>query len=331
MAKNKTLYVCSDCGYESAKWMGRCPSCGAWNKMEEQESAAPVSSAASGPQRKSTVTVPSAPARTLDQIEEGEQERSRCGIAEFDRVLGGGIVPGSLILIGGDPGIGKSTLLLQVSALLAGQGARVLYVSGEESARQIKMRAKRLGVGGSGMYVLSETNMDEIEAQRSVLTPDYMIVDSIQTVYVPGKNAAPGSVSQVREATSILMRAAKQAGTTIFLVGHVTKEGALAGPRVLEHMVDAVLYFEGDRHQEYRILRAAKNRFGSVNEIGVFRMEQAGLEDTITVTQAHMAHPRRGGLGGRRVDGGLPPRAGGLAGAGRAHDAVQSPPPGAGL
>ena len=241
MAKNKTLYVCSDCGYESAKWMGRCPSCGAWNKMEEQEPAAPVSSAASGPQRKSTVTVPSAPARTLDQIEEGEQERSRCGIAEFDRVLGGGIVPGSLILIGGDPGIGKSTLLLQVSALLAGQGARVLYVSGEESARQIKMRAKRLGVGDSGMYVLSETNMDEIEAQRSVLTPDYMIVDSIQTVYVPGKNAAPGSVSQVREATSILMRAAKQAGTTIFLVGHVTKEGALAGPRVLEHMVDAVL------------------------------------------------------------------------------------------
>ena len=279
MAKNKTLYVCSDCGYESAKWMGRCPSCGAWNKMEEQEPAAPVSSAASGPQRKSTVTVPSAPARTLDQIEEGEQERSRCGIAEFDRVLGGGIVPGSLILIGGDPGIGKSTLLLQVSALLAGQGARVLYVSGEESARQIKMRAKRLGVGDSGMYVLSETNMDEIEAQRSVLTPDYMIVDSIQTVYVPGKNAAPGSVSQVREATSILMRAAKQAGTTIFLVGHVTKEGALAGPRVLEHMVDAVLYFEGDRHQEYRILRAAKNRFGSVNEIGVFRMEQAGMEE----------------------------------------------------
>ena len=279
MAKNKTLYVCSDCGYESAKWMGRCPSCGAWNKMEEQEPAVSVSSAASGPQRKSTVTVPSAPARTLDQIEEGEQERSRCSIAEFDRVLGGGIVPGSLILIGGDPGIGKSTLLLQVSALLAGQGARVLYVSGEESARQIKMRAKRLGVGDSGMYVLSETNMDEIEAQRSVLTPDYMIVDSIQTVYVPGKNAAPGSVSQVREATSILMRAAKQAGTTIFLVGHVTKEGALAGPRVLEHMVDAVLYFEGDRHQEYRILRAAKNRFGSVNEIGVFRMEQAGMEE----------------------------------------------------
>lgn len=215
----------------------------------------------------------------LSEVQASEVPRILTGIGEFDRVTGGGLVPGGVGLIGGDPGIGKSTLLLQVSALLAGQGARVLYVSGEESARQIKMRAKRLGVGDSGMYVLSETNMDEIEAQRSVLTPDYMIVDSIQTVYVPGKNAAPGSVSQVREATSILMRAAKQAGTTIFLVGHVTKEGALAGPRVLEHMVDAVLYFEGDRHQEYRILRAAKNRFGSVNEIGVFRMEQAGMEE----------------------------------------------------
>ena len=276
MPKNKLLYVCTDCGYESAKWMGRCPSCGAWNKMEEQEPtpAAPPT----GPLRKSTVSAPTAPARTLTQIEETAEERARSGIEEFDRVLGGGIVPGSLVLIGGDPGIGKSTLLLQVSALLAGQGARVLYVSGEESARQIKMRAKRLGVGSSGMYVLSETNLDEIEAHRAALTPDYMIVDSIQTVYVPGKNAASGSVSQVREATGILMRAAKQSGVTIFLVGHVTKEGALAGPRVLEHMVDAVLYFEGDRHQEYRILRAAKNRFGSVNEIGVFRMEQSGME-----------------------------------------------------
>lgn len=277
MPKNKTLYICSDCGYESTKWLGRCPSCGAWNKMEEQEIAPAVPSPASGPMRKSTVAVPAQLAKTLTQIEEGSDERSQSGIEEFDRVLGGGIVPGSLILIGGDPGIGKSTLLLQVSALLAQQGARVLYVSGEESTRQIKMRAKRLGVGDSGMYVMSETNMDEIEAQRMALTPDYMIVDSIQTVYVPGKNATPGSVSQVREATGILMRAAKQSGTTIFLVGHVTKEGALAGPRVLEHMVDAVLYFEGERHQEYRILRAAKNRFGSVNEIGVFRMEQTGM------------------------------------------------------
>lgn len=277
MPKSKLLYVCADCGYESAKWMGRCPSCGAWNKMEEQE-AAPAPAPAAGPLRRSTVSKPAAPAMTLTQIEETAEERALCGIAEFDRVLGGGIVPGSLVLIGGDPGIGKSTLLLQVSALLAERGARVLYVSGEESTRQIKMRAKRLGVGSSGIYVLSETNLDEIEAHRAALTPDYMIVDSIQTVYVPGKNTSPGSVSQVREATGVLMRAAKQSGVTIFLVGHVTKEGALAGPRVLEHMVDAVLYFEGDRHQEYRILRAAKNRFGSVNEIGVFRMEQSGME-----------------------------------------------------
>ncbi|MGI5883582.1 MAG: DNA repair protein RadA [Candidatus Spyradocola sp.] len=276
MPKNKLLYVCAECGYESAKWMGRCPSCGAWNKMEEQAPAAPAPAA--GPARRSTVQAPTVPAKTLSEIEEGEQERCRSGIEEFDRVLGGGIVPGSLVLIGGDPGIGKSTLLLQVSALLAQKGARVLYASGEESTRQIKMRARRLGLDGRGLYVMSETNLDEIEAQREALSPDYMVVDSIQTVYVPGKTSTPGSVSQVREATGILMRAAKQAGTTIFLVGHVTKEGALAGPRVLEHMVDAVLYFEGDRHQDYRILRAAKNRFGSVNEIGVFRMEQTGME-----------------------------------------------------
>ena len=276
MPKNKPIYVCTDCGYESAKWMGRCPSCGAWNKMEEQAPAAPAPAA--GPARKSTVLTPAAPAKTLLEIEESEQERVHSGIGEFDRVLGGGIVPGSLVLIGGDPGIGKSTLLLQVSALLAEAGARVLYASGEESTRQIKMRAKRLGLAGKNLYVMSETNMDEIEAQREALSPDFLIVDSIQTVYVPGKTSTPGSVSQVREATGILMRAAKQAGTTVFLVGHVTKEGALAGPRVLEHMVDAVLYFEGDRHQDYRILRAAKNRFGSVNEIGVFRMEQTGME-----------------------------------------------------
>ena len=276
MPKNKPIYVCTDCGYESAKWMGRCPSCGAWNKMEEQAPAAPAPAA--GPARKSTVLAPAAPAKTLLEIEESEQERVHSGIGEFDRVLGGGIVPGSLVLIGGDPGIGKSTLLLQVSALLAEAGARVLYASGEESTRQIKMRANRLGLAGKNLYVMSETNMDEIEAQREALSPDFLIVDSIQTVYVPGKTSTPGSVSQVREATGILMRAAKQAGTTVFLVGHVTKEGALAGPRVLEHMVDAVLYFEGDRHQDYRILRAAKNRFGSVNEIGVFRMEQTGME-----------------------------------------------------
>ena len=275
MPKNKPIYVCTDCGYESAKWMGRCPSCGAWNKMEEQAPAAPAPAA--GPARKSTVLTPAAPAKTLLEIEESEQERVHSGIGEFDRVLGGGIVPGSLVLIGGDPGIGKSTLLLQVSALLAEAGARVLYASGEESTRQIKMRAKRLGLAGKNLYVMSETNMDEIEAQREALSPDFLIVDSIQTVYVPGKTSTPGSVSQVREATGILMRAAKQAGTTVFLVGHVTKEGAIAGPRVLEHMVDSVLYFEGERQHQYRILRAVKNRFGSINEIGVFEMRREGM------------------------------------------------------
>lgn len=204
MPKNKPIYVCTDCGYESAKWMGRCPSCGAWNKMEEQAPAAPAPAA--GPARKSTVLAPAAPAKTLSEIEESEQERVHSGIGEFDRVLGGGIVPGSLVLIGGDPGIGKSTLLLQVSALLAEAGARVLYASGEESTRQIKMRAKRLGLAGKNLYVMSETNMDEIEAQREALSPDFLIVDSIQTVYVPGKTSTPGSVSQVREATGILMR-----------------------------------------------------------------------------------------------------------------------------
>ena len=284
MPKNKPIYVCTDCGYESAKWMGRCPSCGAWNKMEEQAPAAPAPAA--GPARKSTVLAPAAPAKTLSEIEESEQERVHSGIGEFDRVLGGGIVPGSLVLIGGDPGIGKSTLLLQVSALLAEAGARVLYASGEESTRQIKMRAKRLGLAGKNLYVMSETNMDEIEAQREALSPDFLIVDSIQTVYVPGKTSTPGSVSQVREATGILMRAAKQAGTTVFLVGHVTKEGALAGPRVLEHMVDAVLYFEGDRQNHYRLLRAVKNRFGSVNELGMFEMTGEGMREVANASEA---------------------------------------------
>ena len=292
MPKNKPIYVCTDCGYESAKWMGRCPSCGAWNKMEEQAPAAPAPAA--GPARKSTVLAPAAPAKTLSEIEESEQERVHSGIGEFDRVLGGGIVSGSLVLIGGDPGIGKSTLLLQVSALLAEAGARVLYASGEESTRQIKMRAKRLGLAGKNLYVMSETNMDEIEAQREALSPDFLIVDSIQTVYVPGKTSTPGSVSQVREATGILMRAAKQAGTTVFLVGHVTKEGALAGPRVLEHMVDAVLYFEGDRQHEYRLLRAVKNRFGSVNELGVFEMRAEGMVPVTNPSESLLSQRARG-------------------------------------
>ncbi|MDR2515616.1 MAG: DNA repair protein RadA [Christensenellaceae bacterium] len=274
--KPKSVFVCSACGYESARWLGQCPGCSAWNTLEE---SAVIEEPKALAGRRAAIRQPSGVAPTLPEIDDAWEERARSGIGELDRVLGGGMVRGSLVLIGGDPGIGKSTLLLQAAALYAGQGGRVLYVSGEESARQIKMRAKRLGITGGNLHVLSETNIEEIEAQAQALSPDFLIVDSIQTVFVPGRPSAPGSVSQVREATNVLMRLAKQSGVSVFLVGHVTKEGALAGPRVLEHMVDAVLYFEGERHQEYRILRAAKNRFGSVNEIGVFRMLQSGMEE----------------------------------------------------
>lgn len=291
MPKNKPIYVCTDCGYESAKWMGRCPSCGAWNKMEEQAPAAPAPAA--GPARKSTVLAPAAPAKTLLEIEESEQERVHSGIGEFDRVLGGGIVPGSLVLIGGDPGIGKSTLLLQVSALLAEAGARVLYASGEESTRQIKMRAKRLGLAGKNLYVMSETNMDEIEAQREALGPDFLIVDSIQTVYKRDLTAAPGGTTQIKECAMSLMQYAKNKNVTIFIVGHVNKEGTLAGPKILEHMVDCVLYFEGETTGPFRCLRAAKNRYGSTNEIGVFEMSDHGLVEVQNPSAAMLAgHPQ---------------------------------------
>ena len=274
MAKQKTVYVCSQCGYETARWLGKCPDCGSWNTLTEQLQAP------SAPEAKALKRAPGTGAQplTLDEIPLDGMLRHSTGIAELDRVLGGGIVEGSLLLVGGDPGIGKSTLLTQVSAHYARAGHRVLYVSGEESARQIKLRAQRLGVEGDGLFILSENDMSAVERQMERVGPDLMIVDSIQTMYRPEMAAAPGSVSQVRESASVLMRAAKTTGCAIVLVGHVTKEGSLAGPRVLEHMVDAVLYFEGDRHQEYRILRAAKNRFGSVNEIGVFRMEQSGME-----------------------------------------------------
>ena len=273
MAKtDRPTYVCASCGAVTSKWFGKCSSCGEWGTIEERQ--APTVEA--GAPKKARVVVNDLPP-TLDAISDSDDERILCGIGEFDRILGGGIVPGSIALIGGDPGIGKSTLLLQVCAKLTHIGARVLYVSGEESARQIKMRAKRLGIEGENLFILCETNVERIEAYCQAVAPDFMVVDSIQTVYSPGKASPPGSVSQVREAAQVFMHLAKQEGVTVFLVGHVTKEGALAGPRVLEHMVDAVLYFEGDRHQDYRILRAAKNRFGSVNEIGVFRMEQQGM------------------------------------------------------
>ncbi len=272
MAKEKTVFVCGKCGYESPRWMGKCPGCGAWNTLVEQapQQAAPVKA---NKQRPGT----GADAMRLDEIPEDASERASTGIEELDRVLGGGVVAGSLMLVGGDPGIGKSTLLLQASEHLAQSGARVLYISGEESARQVKMRAKRLGVSSKNLMVLSENAMDSAERRWEEIAPDYMIVDSIQTMYRPDMASAPGSVSQVRECASLLMRMAKTTGCAVFLVGHVTKEGAIAGPRILEHMVDVVLYFEGDRQHEYRILRAVKNRFGSVNELGLFEMRETGM------------------------------------------------------
>lgn len=277
MAKDKTqrtVYVCSACGYETPKWMGKCPGCNAWNTLEEQ---APQPVQIPAPKAAKQRPGIGSAALRINEIPDEQAERYSTGIAELDRVLGGGVVEGSLMLVGGDPGIGKSTLLLQASENLAASGARVLYISGEESARQIRMRARRLGVASPNLLVLSENALDEAEKRWEEIAPQFMMIDSIQTMYRPDMASAPGSVSQVRECTSILMRMAKTTGCAVFLVGHVTKEGAIAGPRVLEHMVDAVLYFEGDRQHEYRILRAVKNRFGSVNELGIFEMREKGM------------------------------------------------------
>ena len=275
MAKEKTSYCCSACGYETPRWMGKCPGCGAWNTLEEQ---APKTQLAAPQKAIKQRPGTGAKAMRLSEIPEESAERVTTGIGEFDRVLGGGVVEGSLMLVGGDPGIGKSTLLLQASEHLSREGKRVLYISGEESARQIRMRARRLGVTSESLFVLSENAMDEAERRWEEIAPDFMVIDSIQTMYRPDMASAPGSVSQVRECASVLMRMAKTTGCAVFLVGHVTKEGAIAGPRVLEHMVDVVLYFEGDRQHEYRILRAVKNRFGSVNELGLFQMRETGME-----------------------------------------------------
>lgn len=295
MAKDKICYACTACGFESPRWAGRCPGCGAWNTMEETVSAAveKASAKAAAKQRPGT----GAAAMLLDDIPEDATIRTSTGISELDRVLGGGIVEGGLMLIGGDPGVGKSTLLIQVCANLAAAGKRVLYVSGEESARQIKLRAKRLGIGGPNLYVLAENALDNVEERLRELAPDVMIIDSIQTMYRPEMASAPGSVSQIRECTSLLMRMAKETGTAIFLVGHVTKEGAIAGPRMLEHMVDVVLYFEGDRQQEYRLLRAVKNRFGSVNELGVFQMTESGMQVVSNPSEQLLSHRAKGASG----------------------------------
>ena len=293
--KQKTKFVCTQCGYETPKWLGKCPSCMSWNTFEEQAEV-PVSKY----DMKQAVPSPSksVPQR-LDEISENEEKRIPTGTEELDRVLGGGIVRGSMVLVGGDPGIGKSTLLLQICQYI-GDGSSVLYVTGEESAQQVKMRASRLGVSPKGLLLLAETNLDSIISHAANAKPDVMIVDSIQTMYREEISAAPGSVSQVRESTSILMQLAKGLNISIFIVGHVTKEGVVAGPRVLEHMVDTVLYFEGDRYASYRILRSVKNRFGSTNEIGVFEMQQDGLNEVANPSE-YMLNGRPEGASGSVV------------------------------
>lgn len=273
--KTKTVFFCQVCGHESAKWMGQCPSCRSWNSFVEEASPAVREKKAA---RARTGSAENRPA-VLHEISMEEELRTTTGIGELDRVLGGGIVAGSLTLVGGDPGIGKSTLLLQMCKNLAAHNRRTLYVSGEESLRQIKMRAQRIGEFTDALMLYCETDLEEIEAAIEKLKPEVVIIDSIQTMFSQEVSAAPGSVSQVREATGVLLRLAKGMGVSVFIVGHVTKEGTVAGPRVLEHMVDTVLYFEGDRHASYRILRGVKNRFGSTNEIGVFEMRQEGLAE----------------------------------------------------
>ena len=275
MAKGKTVYYCQNCGYESTKWMGQCPACHEWNTFVEEPSA-PKTSASRGAGRSSRTA---AEPKTLSEIDMKSGERIPTGSSELDRVLGGGIVKGSLILIGGDPGIGKSTLLLQVCRNIAAQNRQVLYVSGEESLQQIKMRAVRIGDFSDSLRLLCETDLDEVEAVIEKTKPELLVIDSIQTMYNESVTSSPGSVSQVRESTGVLLRIAKTLEIPVFIVGHMTKDGNVAGPRVLEHMVDTVLYFEGDRTQAYRILRAAKNRFGSTNEIGVFEMRSEGLAE----------------------------------------------------
>ena len=286
--KNTTVFFCQNCGYESVKWLGQCPACKEWNTFVEE--TVPVQTAKNTAAGSRGTQAPV----TLNQVSMGEEEKVHTHIKELDRVLGGGIVPGSLTLVGGDPGIGKSTLLLQVCRNLSEDGHPVLYISGEESLKQIKMRANRMGDFSDQMKLLCETNLELIGEMIRRSRPEFVVIDSIQTMFSEGISAAPGSVSQVRESTGILLQLAKGLGISVFIVGHVTKEGTVAGPRVLEHMVDTVLYFEGDRHASYRILRGVKNRFGSTNEIGVFEMRQTG--------QAEVENPSEYMISGRPSD-----------------------------
>ena len=290
MAKSKTAYVCQNCGYESAKWYGKCPECGQWNTMEEQlKSPAPMG----GKAAQAAPVVTNLEVSTIDAISSAEENRFHTDLSELDRVLGGGSVKGSVIMLSGEPGIGKSTLLLQICKFLC-QGLRVLYISGEESARQIKLRAMRLGVESPNLFLATTTDIDHVVAAIDKVHPDIAIIDSIQTMSLSDLQSSPGSVTQVRECTQRLIYTAKSADIPIFIVGHVNKDGAIAGPKVLEHMVDCVLYFEGERHLAYRILRAVKNRYGSTNEIGVFEMTDRGLTE--------VANPSMMMLSGRPIN-----------------------------
>ena len=295
--KQKSVYICNECGYQSPKWMGKCPGCGAWSSMEEtikrdEKKTASVSKTLGA---SSASRMP----KQLRDIKTDEETRTSSGIGELDRVLGGGIVGGSLILVGGDPGIGKSTLLLQICHNL-GKKKKILYISGEESERQIKLRAERLGADSEGMYLLSETDVETVIDSIDHTSPDIVIIDSIQTMHHESISSAAGSVPQVREATNAFMHLAKNKNITFFIVGHVTKDGTLAGPRVLEHMVDCVLYFEGDRQLSFRILRAVKNRFGSTNEIGVFDMTGDGLME-VENPSAHLLEGRNENVSGSAI------------------------------
>src|SRR5712664_610934 len=271
MKKTETIFACQDCGHQSRKWLGKCPECGEWNSLVEERAPEKKSASRSGFKLREVKAV------AYSEIESQDEVRIASGVTEFDRVLGGGIVPGTLVLIGGDPGIGKSTLLLQVADQLSAHGATVLYVSGEESERQIKLRGERLGIQAQNLYLLPETNLENIFHEVERLKPAAIIVDSIQTVFSAMIESAPGSVSQVREVAHQFLLLAKNRTIPVFLIGHITKDGSIAGPKALEHVVDTVLYFEGERHHNHRIVRATKNRFGAANEVGIFEMTGAGL------------------------------------------------------
>lgn len=290
MAKKKATFICQECGYQSPKYLGRCPNCSAWSSFVEEVEVKEVKNA-----RVSLAGEKSRPVKLKD-VDNISYHRTQTDMSEFNRVLGGGVVPGSLILIGGDPGIGKSTLLLQVSTQLANKGT-VLYASGEESAEQIKLRSERLGDIDNEFYLYAETNMQAIRTEIENIKPDFLIIDSIQTIMSPDITGVQGSVSQVREVTAELMQLAKTNNIATFIVGHVTKEGTLAGPRMLEHMVDTVLYFEGERHHTFRILRAVKNRFGSTNEIGIFEMQSGGLVEVLNPSQVFLEERLDGATG----------------------------------